>query len=157
METQGKQNKRCPVLLTETMVAALDILEETRIECGVTPSNPFVFASRGSADSHMNSWHAMNKLSQEAGCKHPQLVSSSRLRKYMATVCQILDFEDFELEWLSKHLAHDINTHKQHYRQHDATVEIAKIGSLILAADAGQMNKYAGKKMSEINVSGKLK
>lgn len=136
------------------MVAALDTLEESRTECGISSSNPFVFASFGSHDSQINSWQAMNKMAQEAGCKHPHLISSSRLRKYLATVCQILDFEDYELEWLSRHLAHDPNSHKQHYRQHDATVEIAEIGSLILAADAGQMNKFAGKKLSEINVSG---
>ncbi|KAL5003937.1 hypothetical protein ScPMuIL_017393 [Solemya velum] len=95
----------------------------------------------------------MNKLAHEAGCEQPNLVSSSRLRKYLATVCQILDLEDFELEWLSRHLAHDINTHKMHYRQHDAAVEIAKVGSLMMAADAGQIRKFAGKKLSEINVS----
>jgi len=156
VETQGKQNKRCPVLLTDTMIAALDTLEETRTDCGISASNPFIFASLGSQDSQINSWHAMNKMAQEAGCKQPHLISSSRLRKYLATVCQILDFEDYELEWLSRHLAHDLNTHKNHYRQHDATVEIAKIGSLIVAADAGQLSKYAGKKLSEINVSGRF-
>jgi len=60
---------------------------------------------------------------------------------------------NYKLQWLSRHLAHDFNTHKHQYRQHDATVEIAKIGSLIVAADADHFLKYAGKKLSEINVS----
>ncbi|CAG2217888.1 unnamed protein product [Mytilus edulis] len=92
-------------------------------------------------------------MATEAGCKNPELISSSRLRKYLATVCQVLDLEDFELEWLSRHLAHNINTHKNHYRQHDSTIEIAKIGNLILAADEGKLGKYAGKKLSDIDVS----
>ncbi|KAL5008510.1 hypothetical protein ScPMuIL_014091 [Solemya velum] len=153
VETQGKQNKKCPILLTELMVAAIDTLEKTRADCSIETSNPYVFASSVSKDCHINAWQAMNKLAHEAGCEQPNLVSSSRLRKYLATVCQILDLEDFELEWLSRHLAHDINTHKMHYRQHDAAVEIAKVGSLMMAADAGQIRKFAGKKLSEINVS----
>lgn len=77
----------------------------------------------------------MIKLAKESGCEQPYLISSSRLRKYLATVRQILDLENHELEWVSRHLAHNINTYKQHYRQHDATVEIAKGESLMMAAD----------------------
>ncbi|CAG2206770.1 unnamed protein product [Mytilus edulis] len=36
---------------------------------------------------------------------------------------------------------------------HDSTIEIAKIGNLILAADEGKLGKYAGKKLSDIDVS----
>lgn len=155
VETQGKQNKRCPVLLTETMVVALDCLMKHREMCGISSCNPFMFASITSEDHHIDPWTPMNKLAKEAGCEQPNLISSSRLRKYLATVCQILDLEDHELEWVSRHFAHNINTHKQHYCQHDATVEIAKVGSLMMAADEGQLRRYAGKKLSDIDVSGK--
>ncbi|XP_061170557.1 uncharacterized protein LOC133179888 [Saccostrea echinata] len=153
VETQGKQNKRCPVLLTETMIIALDCLMKHREGCGISSSNPFVFASPTSSSNHIDPWTSMNRLAKEAGCEQPYLISSSRLRKYLATVCQILDLEDHELEWVSRHLAHNINTHKQHYRQHDATVEIAKVGSLMMAADEGQLRKFAGKKLSDIDVT----
>lgn len=154
VETQGKQNKRCPVLLTEAMTVALDCLMKHREGCGISSLNPYVFASPTSASNHIDPWTSMNKLAKEAGCEQPYLISSSRLRKYLATVCQILDLEDHELEWVSRHLAHNINTHKQHYRQHDATVEIAKVGSLMMAADEGQLRKFAGKKLSDIDVTG---
>ncbi|VDI77991.1 Hypothetical predicted protein [Mytilus galloprovincialis] len=153
IETQGKQNKRCPVLLTPAMIKAIECLDANKEICKVSLVNPFVFASSTSTDSPISAWSAMNKMATEAGCKNPELISSSRLRKYLATVCQVLDLEDFELEWLSRHLAHNINTHKNHYRQHDSTIEIAKIGNLILAADEGKLGKYAGKKLSDIDVS----
>ncbi|XP_076107660.1 uncharacterized protein LOC143075943 isoform X3 [Mytilus galloprovincialis] len=153
IETQGKQNKRCPVLLTPAMIKAIESLDANKEICKVSLVNPFVFASSTSTDSPISAWSAMNKMATEAGCKNPELISSSRLRKYLATVCQVLDLEDFELEWLSRHLAHNINTHKNHYRQHDSTIEIAKIGNLILAADEGKLGKYAGKKLSDIDVS----
>lgn len=154
VENQGKKNKRCPILLTQTMVATIDILEKSRNVCEISSENQFIFASPTSKTEHIDSWHAMNKLAKAAGCVYPNLISSSRLRKYLATVSQILHMEDYELEWLSRHLAHDINTHKNHYRQHDAAIEIAKIGSLVLAADQGKLGKFAGKKLSDINVSG---
>lgn len=128
VETQGKQNRRCPVLLTKAMTVALDCLMKHREGCGISSSNPYVFASPTSASNHIDPWTSMNKLAKEAGCEQLYLISSSRLRKYLATVCQILDLE----EWVSRHLAHNINTHKQHYRQHDATAEIVKVGSLMM-------------------------
>jgi hypothetical protein len=63
--------------------------------------------------------------------------------------------DDKELAWLSQHLAHDVNTHKQHYRKHDAAIEIAKVGRLMMAADAGELGKYKGKTLADIAVEGK--
>lgn len=54
---------------------------------------------------------------------------------------QIVDLDNHELEWIPRHLAHNINTHKQQYRQHDATVEIAKGESLMMAADENLQEK----------------
>ena len=69
---------------------------------------------------------------------------------------QVIHLKSQEPTWLSKHLAHNINTHHEFYQQHDAAIEIAKVGRLIMAADAGEMNKFAGMKLSEIDVSGKF-
>lgn len=131
------------------MVESLDLLVSNRRSCGISEENPYVFATPG-GNSYLDPWFTLNKFAQKAGCHKPHLISSSRLRKYLSTVTQIMNLEDHELQWLSRHLAHDINTHKQYYRQHDAAIEIAKVGSLILAADKGILGRFAAKKLSQI-------
>ena len=44
VEVMGKMNKKVPVLLTPAMRVGIDLLNSTRIECGVNVRNPYVFA-----------------------------------------------------------------------------------------------------------------
>lgn len=81
VETQGKQNKGFSVLLTEATTVAIDCLMKHREGCGISSSNPYVFASPASASNHIDPWTSMNKLAKEAGCEQPYMISSSRLRK----------------------------------------------------------------------------
>jgi hypothetical protein len=87
VETQGKQNKRVPILMTKDMTKAMDALVEHRQACGINPDNVYMFAT--SSMQEMDSWKVLRALATKAGCIHPELVSSSRLRMYMATVCQV--------------------------------------------------------------------
>ena len=88
--------------------------------------------------------------------KHPEAIQSIKLRKYVATVSQILSLEDNELDWLARHLGHDIAVHREYYRLQDSTLELAKVSKLLMAVDQGKAAQYAGKSLSEINVEGEL-
>jgi len=59
--------------------------------------------------------------------KHPQAIKSTPLRKSIATVSQILDLKENEVEWLARHMGHDLNIHKQYYRLQDHTLFIKGI------------------------------
>ena len=87
VQTQGKQNKRVPILLLPDIVRAIEVLNETRNECGISSTNPYVFAN--GADGHISSWKALNTTACKADCTQPNLVTSTRLRKYVATVSQV--------------------------------------------------------------------
>ena len=87
VQTQGKQNKRVPILLLPEMVAAIQVLNASRQIVGILPDNPYVFAN--TTNGHISSWMALNATAKEAGCEQPNLVSSTRLRKYVATVSQV--------------------------------------------------------------------
>ena len=50
-----------------------------------------------------------------------------------------------ELQWLSSHLGHDVSTHKKNYRLHPNSVEITKVGSLLMAVDNGR--QHTGKQL----------
>ena len=70
VETQGKQNKDVPILLTEEVTDALEVLNTTRSKCGIKEENPYVFANaeKGSPDT----WQVLQRIAKSAGCKQPQ-------------------------------------------------------------------------------------
>ncbi|KAL3870155.1 hypothetical protein ACJMK2_038238, partial [Sinanodonta woodiana] len=112
--------------------------------------NPYIFTTHG--EGYISTWQVMQIASKASGCQQPELITSSRLRKYIATVAQVIDLSDHELQWLSSHLAHDLKTYKQYYRQQDSTLELTKVSKLLLAAEAGKLGEYTGKKLDDINV-----
>ena len=56
-----------------------------------------------------------------------------------------MDVDNSELSWLSNYLAHGITTHKSFYRQHDVTLELAKVSKLLLVAESGNLGKLKEK------------
>ena len=58
------------------------------------------------------------------------------------------------LEWLAKHLGHDLNTHRNFYREQEGVIELTKVSKLLIAVDDGDLAKYRNKKLSDIVVDG---
>ena len=58
---------------------------------------------------------------------------------------QLIDMEQGELEWLSRHLGHELNIHKSAYQLHRAAVEVMKVGKVLMTIDEGCAQIYHGK------------
>ncbi|KAL7639111.1 UNVERIFIED_CONTAM: hypothetical protein RMT77_010645 [Armadillidium vulgare] len=148
VKVRGKRGRHVPILLTEKAKLALDILCETR--CQIVPAeNPFMFPSKGV--SHIRGSDAMAKESKHCDLKQPELLTSTRLRKYVATVSQIMNLKENEMDWLASHLGHDINIHRHFYRLQDSTIELTKISKLLIAIDEGYAHRVAGKNLDTVN------
>lgn len=76
--------------------------------------------------------------------ENPSIITSTKLRKYVATVCQLFNMSENECDWLARHLGHDIKVHRIFYRMHDNAIELTKISRLLLAVDNGVVNRFAG-------------
>lgn len=68
---------------------------------------------------------------------------------------QVLALNQHELEWLSNHLGHELEIHKQVYRIHDNTVEAGKVSKLLVALEQGKVSNLKGKSLDEIREDGK--
>ena len=79
------------------------------------------------------------------------------MRKYIGTISQVLSLKKTEVDWLARHLGHDIRVHRDFYRLHESTIEIAKVSKLLLTVDQGKTGKFAGKTLTEIDLNGKYK
>jgi len=86
----GKRSRPVPVLLTADMMQAMDGLQDTRSRCGVPQHNPFVFALPG-AKGHLNFFNVLRRVSVKAQLKKPHLLTTTRMRKHLATMAQVTE------------------------------------------------------------------
>ena len=140
------------------MVKSVDVLISLRETVGVALKNPFVFAAptRGSMNCIRGYQAIVNTSKLVPNLDQPELIRSTKLRKYIATVSQVLSLNANELEWLATHMGHSLDVHKEYYRLHDSTLELAKISKLLMAIDNGQGKNLVGKELSQIGVDGEL-
>ena len=157
VEIRGKRGRKVPVILTPEVKDSIDLLNKTRTPVGIPDENPFIFA-RPSRQSlgHMRAWDCLHKLAIDCDppLSNPTNITSTKLRKYIATISQVLSLKNTELDWLARHLGHDIQVHREFYRLHESTIEIAKVSKLLLTVDQGETRKFVGKSLAEIDLNG---
>lgn len=84
------KNTTAYVLLPPECKAALNVLLSTRDSSCALPTNKFIFA-RQCANTPISGIMAMKTLVQECPLlEHPDRITSTKLRKYIATVSQVI-------------------------------------------------------------------
>ena len=132
----------------------IDALNRFRAEVGVSENNPYVFARPYySSTNHMAGHKHLREAVTESGAKEPDNISSTRLRKHIGTVCQILNLKEHELEQVCGYMGHNIAVHREFYRLPQDTYQLVKVSRLLLSMEEGSVSKYAGKTLEEIEVS----
>lgn len=155
VEIVGKRGNTVPVILTSDMRTQIDMLVATRDQAGISADNPYVFARTcyGSL-SFIRGADCLRKLSETSGADKPETLRSTRLRKHIATVSQILHLDENELEVLAKFMGHDIRTHRAYYRLPDETMQLAKMTKFLLNLEKpGSLTEMKGKSWKDMQVS----
>ncbi|KAJ8958082.1 hypothetical protein NQ314_006451 [Rhamnusium bicolor] len=80
-------------------------------------------------------------------------ITSTRLRKHVSTMVQLLNLKDHELDALAQFLGHDIRVHRKHYRLQDETIQLAKISKILVNFNNGKLSSMKGKSLDEIEVN----
>ncbi|XP_031144240.1 uncharacterized protein LOC116042262 isoform X1 [Sander lucioperca] len=147
---RGKRGRKVPVLLTREMTKSLDFLIEHRMqENDILVTNKYVFA-RTNSDSHIRGSDCLRKFANLCGAKYPETLTSTQLRKHIATLCQIMNLKDHELDQVAKFMGHDIRVHREYYRLTENTLQLAKMSKLLMAIECGTA-VYKGKSLDEID------
>ena len=155
VEIIGKRNRKVPVLLTPDVKAAIIILNRTREEGNVNRENPYVFAvNDGSSTKFLRGNDVIRQACKKVDLQNPDVITSTNLRKYVATVSQLVDMDENELGWLATHLGHDVHIHKEFYRMQESTLEMAVVGNLLMAIDEGRAHQFKGKNLRDITLQG---
>jgi hypothetical protein len=138
------------VLLTKGMKSAMDALMNRRQAAGVE-SNPFLFSTQY-GNGHLRGHDAIRIHSKACDAQHPEYLRATRLRKHIATVSQIMNLQDNELDILAKFLGHDVRTHRHYYRLPESCLQVAKVSKVLLKMERGELAGLAGKSLQEIQL-----
>ena len=146
-----------PVLLTKEIKTNLDLLLNLRTQVGVADSNPFVFATLADrAYRHVRGSDALRYLAAQCGAKSPSLLTLTNLRKHIATVSQILNLKENELDILAKFLGLDIRIHRDYYRLPNDHLQVAKVSRILLAIEKGTLHNFKGQILDEMDAIGSI-
>ena len=126
------------MLLTTEMTKSLNFLVEKRgREKYILDSNEYVFA-RQNSDSHLHGSDCLKKYAATSRAKRPEkTVTSSQLRKHPATLSQIMNLKENELDQFANFMGHDIRVHCEYYLLMENTLQIANISKVVLAMEIG--------------------
>ena len=152
LEITVKRGNIVPILLTENMKKHLDLLVKLRPKV-VANTNPYMFPriNYGSM-SHLKGCECLRKLADECGAQEPDKLYSTSLRKHIATMSQILNLSENELDILARFMGHDIKVHREYYRLPDETLQIAKVSKLLLRMEKGGYGLAAGQTLDSIDL-----
>ncbi|XP_028271116.1 uncharacterized protein LOC114444039 isoform X1 [Parambassis ranga] len=151
VEIRGKRGRKVAVLLSPDMVDALTHLISKRTECGVPEENEFLFARPHCLSSYRGQ-DCLRIYANECGAQNPELLRSTHLCKHVATLSQILNLKNHELDQVADFLGHDVRVHREYYRLPEATTQLAKISKLLLALEKGSLTNLQGKSLEEIDI-----
>ncbi|KAJ8335340.1 hypothetical protein SKAU_G00386820 [Synaphobranchus kaupii] len=151
VEIRGKRDRKVPVLLSPDVVSSIQMLVNNRRKCGVPDENLFLFG-RPEAESHLRGSDAIRGMAFECGAKDPQTLTSTRLRKQIATMSQVLNLRDNEEDCLAGFMGHNIRVHRQYYRLPEGTLQVAKVAKVLMACGRGKLSQFKGMTLDEINV-----
>ena len=95
------------------MQDVIEILLENRRKINIPDNNVFLFpcTTRRSL-RYVRGWQAVHEITHKVGLKNPELITSTKIRKHMATVLQLVDMNAEELEWVTEHLGHTADVHR---------------------------------------------
>lgn len=113
----GKGSRSVPILFSKKIQEYIETMISVRKKTSfVSPENQFLFAVTGKSCNWVNGSAVLRKYAKHCGAQNPNTLTSSRLRKQIATVLQILNLSDSEMEQIATFMGHTKKTHEQFYR-----------------------------------------
>ena len=134
------------MLLTGRLVEVLDELLSAREKVGISQECPYIFVSGTAPDTApLRGSDCVRLFAHKAGAK----VTAALYRKHVATMLQLLQLSETEMDVVARFMGHDIRVHRHVYCMPERTTyAAAKISNILFAADQG-IGEHTGRTLSE--------
>ncbi|XP_034027943.1 uncharacterized protein LOC117512091 [Thalassophryne amazonica] len=153
LNTDGK---KVALLLTSELISAMKLLVDKRDACEIHKDNPFLFAKLTAKYQSFYGQESIMDFATRCAAKNPEYLRSVHFLKHIARVFKILKLVNNDLPHLATLLGVKLRLEKEYYRLPEAAVDIAKIAQLLLAAEAGSLERFRGKNLAQIEIADKL-
>ncbi|KAF0726508.1 Uncharacterized protein FWK35_00030336 [Aphis craccivora] len=145
-----------PILFTPKIQKSISVLIALRSHF-CEKSNEYLFLVPNTENSYIRASEVMRKMAVESGAKNPSALTSTKLRKQVATVVQLLNFNEGDVEQLSNFMGHSKEIHKSFYRLPDSVIQIAKVKSMTVQPTAilDSTTPYTDRQVNELKKKSK--
>lgn len=147
---KGKRGRGVPVLFSTDVQNHIKFMLELR-DIYIPKDNPYLFGKINSTVPIIG-YKILQKHAFSSGASNPMAITSTRLRKHLATLSQLLNLSDNEIEQLATFMGHTPGVHKNSYRLPDGIYQTAKISKLLLIMEKGGQSQFKGKSLEEIDI-----
>lgn len=148
VEIKGKRGRKVPVLFTNEMKKNIDVLCASREKANV--KQPYLFSKPGDSKFPYRGSDCLRILAKKSGIENPSALTSTRLRKQLATMAQILNLSETSQDILATFQGHDILVHRQFYRLPENASQVAKVTKILHSLNNGMIASFKGKDFDEI-------
>lgn len=132
---EGEGGETSLVLLTKQMKESLDFLVDKRsVENCILDSNRYVFA-RQNSDSHLRGSSCLRKHAVACEAERPETLASKQMRVHVATLSQILNLDDNEVDQLANLMGCDITKHRKYSCLKENALLLAKMSKGLMAME----------------------
>ncbi|KAH9645932.1 hypothetical protein HF086_011394 [Spodoptera exigua] len=121
---RGKRGRGVPVLLTDEVQSDIDLLISVRRNY-ISDKNDFLFAKPGS-EGTLCGYKVLKKYASASGAQNPAAITTTKLRKHLATLTQMFNLKDSNIEQLANFMGHTQAVHRQNYRLPDDVLYIRR-------------------------------
>ncbi|CAC5406034.1 unnamed protein product [Mytilus coruscus] len=149
VETRGKRGRKIAILFTRPMKEDIEYLIELQKKLEL--QSQYIFVQPHSCNPYRGT-HVLKDLAEQSDLEHPERITSTNLRKQLATVSQILGLSENHQDILAKFMGHDIRIHRDFYRLPQNTLEVAKVSKVLHLLNCGKISDIAGKSFDDIDV-----
>lgn len=110
-----------------------------------------MFAKPGS-ESTLCGYKVLKKYATACGAQNPTAITTTKLRKHLATLTQMFNLKESDIEQLANFMGHTQAVHRQNYRLPDDVYQTAKLSKLLLLMESGKADSFKGKCLDDINL-----
>ncbi|KAG5863593.1 hypothetical protein JTB14_005010 [Gonioctena quinquepunctata] len=110
---RGKRGRGVPVLISGDVQEHLDIILKYRHNCFQRP-NDYLFGNPTTGGPIIG-YKVLRKYALLCGAKNPDSLTCTRLRKHLATLTQLFNMSENDMEQLASFMGHTLGIHRASY------------------------------------------
>ncbi|KAL3275245.1 hypothetical protein HHI36_020014 [Cryptolaemus montrouzieri] len=149
-----KKGRRVPVLFEEYIEQAIDLALRHRDHFFKSRKNIFLFGLTDSKEPingrEVFVKHVLNALGDS---NKTVSLTSTKLRKHLATITQIIKMDHTELDQLATFMGHTKDTYEGWYRLPTDVHQTVKISKILLMSENRSIQEFKGRNLDDLNVN----